>query len=56
MQIFYYMTSILDIKQKKNYLFMTNILNINIERVKNERRSTCGLYVGLIDRSRIKYA
>jgi len=34
MQIFYYTTSVLDIKQKKSHLFMTSILDINIERVK----------------------
>jgi len=33
MQIFYYMTSILNIKQK-SHLFMTSILDINIEQVK----------------------
>jgi len=33
MQIFYYMTSILDIKHKI-HLFIINILDINIERIK----------------------
>jgi len=34
MQIFYYMTSILDVKQR-SHLFITSILDINIKKVKN---------------------